>query len=438
MGRETQASEDEGRRFMKPTAIDGHTAVSFDHTSAEHAVDPAGSFKALRERCPVGHSAAHGGFWVATTYETVSGAARDATTFSSALFENSSITIPHPSGVDRSPMPPLELDPPEFEADRRLVAPLMSPQVVGGFEEPVQYYSDWLLDQVIERGEMEFISEFANPVPSLMTVDWLGLPIEDWRGFAEPMNHIQHEVAGTPAYDAALLGLASINALLLEAIRARRAHPAPDVIGQIATATIDGELITEERALGLTMLLIAGGVNTTTVLSGNTMLYLDGHRDTHQRLLDDDRFFHTATEELLRHITPVLQIGRTVTREVELGGQTLAAGDPILLGWAGANRDPAMFEHPDEVILERWPNRHLSFGIGPHRCIGSNLARVMFRRMIRTLLARIPDFEVIEAVPAPSRPVDNSWSAIRVRFTPGPRVLDSEPLRSQFYAEAHR
>jgi cytochrome P450 len=129
----------------------------------------------------------------------------------------------------------------------------------------------------------------------------------------------------------------------------------------------------------------------------------------------------TATEELVRRATPVTTIGRIATEGCEFGSQQIASGDPVLLGWVAANHDPAAFENSDETNLTRWPNRHLSFGLGPHRCIGSNVARAMFRIATRAILRRMPDFRVTEHAVATDRSTHNAFTYVDVEFTPGAR-----------------
>jgi cytochrome P450 len=164
------------------------------------------------------------------------------------------------------------------------------------------------------------------------------------------------------------------------------------------------------------------------------VLHLAEHPEVHARLLEDDAFMRTATEEYLRLATPVLSIGRVAKEPASVGGQTIAAGEPVLLCWAAANRDPAIFDDPDDVQLERWPNRHLAFGVGPHRCIGSNLGRAMFRVMTRRLLTRMPDFRVVAAEPEEDRSVHAGFRRLEIEFTPGPKVLPDATPAPQFQA----
>jgi cytochrome P450 len=406
--------------------------VDFDHNAPEHAADPIGDFDTLRRTCPVAYSQHHGGFWIATRYDDVARIARDPATFSTRQLDGglSGLVIPPlPSPVVNAP---LEIDPPGFEPYRMLLAPLLSPKAVEAMQPMIDHHTDWFLDQVIERGSMEAITEFAHAVPSTITIDWIGLPAEDWRAFAEPAYHLQHSPPGSAELEHAIAGMQWVMRTVGDALAERRGGPRDDVLSIIANAVIDGEPIEAGVALGTAQLLLAGGVNTTTALTGHALVYLGRHREVHGRLLADDRFLYTATEELLRYATPVLSIARTVALDTELGGQRLRAGDRILFSWAGANRDETVFDCPHEVDLARWPNRHASFGLGPHRCIGSNLARAMFKTMLRRLLIRLPDFRVESAIPAASRAIDNSWTRLDVSFTPGPRVLPDEPLTSRY------
>ena len=409
--------------------------VDFDHYSPEHASDPAGSFKRLNEKCPVVYSERHGGFWIATGHREVTRIARDPVTFS---------TRPRPSlsGVSIPPFDnpvdsvPLEMDPPEFVPYRRLLLPLLSPRATEAMRPMIQYYADYLLDGVIEGGEMELIGEFANPAPSMVTLDWLGLPVGDWRRYADPFKFNNHASLAERARGKD--GLKWVYEAVHQAIVDRRKHPRNDLLSYLANAHVDGALAPEHRAEGMAFMLIAGGVDTTTILTAHALVYLEQHRDSYPALLRDDRFLRTATEEFLRWSTPVLAIGRTVATDVEVAKQRLQKGDRLLNSYAAANRDEAVFSRPNEVVLDRWPNPHTAFGIGPHRCLGSNLARAMFGIMLRSFLRRMPDYQIVEAVPAPARGMNNGWSHIQVRFTAGERILAKEPIESQFeFAPTH-
>lgn len=399
------------------------TALEFDHHSAEHAADPYGSLSRVREKCPFAYSSTYGGFWMATGWEQVKRVAADPGSFSSgAAGDGTSATH-----IPRDPMllllPPLELEPPEFVAYRRLVSPYMSPRAIADMENGIHYWVDWFIDRTIERGSMSVPTEFATPVPSSITIDWIGLAPEEWQFYWSARHN--------PDMDQRRADFYKLYDRLRGEILARRESPRHDVLSVIANGEVNGGLIEVERAMGLAEMLIAGGTETTGDLFAGALVHLDRQREFHQRMLEDDGFMRTATEEYLRVVTPTLANGRVAKCPVQMDGQTINDGDQMMLGWASANRDPAVFDAPDEVRLDRWPNRHLSFGIGPHRCLGSNMARAMFRVMTRRLIERMPDFHIVAAEPG-DRAVFASFAKLEIEFTPGPRVLPDTPPAQQF------
>jgi cytochrome P450 len=164
-------------------------------------------------------------------------------------------------------------------------------------------------------------------------------------------------------------------------------------------------------------------MDTTSGLTGNTLVELSRQPELRQRLIDEPDLLDTATEEFLRHSTPTQGLGRTVSRDVEFHGQHLRKGERVLLAWAAANRDPDVFDEPNELKLDRSPNRHLAFGVGQHRCLGSNLARTMFKVMLTEILRRLPDFTVVDDELDRFTDAVNVYAlrSLRIRFTPGER-----------------
>src|SRR5690606_9471851 len=166
----------------------------------------------------------------------------------------------------------------------------------------------------------------------------------------------------------------------------------------------------------------------TTSLTSLSLLHLARHPEQRRALVEDPQLLHGATEELLRYYSVNETLTRTVTRDVELGGQQLRRGDHVMVSWMSANRDERVFEHPDEVVLDRAPNPHLAFGVGPHRCIGMHMARAMFQVLVREVLDRIPDYEVDEDATRlySGNPELNGVVSMPVRFTPGERLGPAE------------
>jgi cytochrome P450 len=186
---------------------------------------------------------------------------------------------------------------------------------------------------------------------------------------------------------------------------------------------VDGAKLSDETVIGMCNLIIAGGNDTTTSLLSNAFKYLSEHPDQKQWLIDDPSRIPYACEEFLRFYTPTQALARTVTTDVEIGGQHLKRGDRVLLSFASANRDPEVFDRPDEIVLDRWPNKHQAFGLGLHRCLGSNLTRVEFTVVLEEVLRRMPDFVVDGDASHPYETIGivNGWMDMPATFTPGPR-----------------
>jgi cytochrome P450 len=415
--------------------MSSRVVVDFDHHSSEHAADPFGSFRELREQCPVAYSERHGGFWVVTGWEDVTEVGQDPASFSSALQPDGRRAIHVPSDVSRVARPPLEIDPPEFVGYRRLLEPHCTPKAIDAMEPGIRFWADYFIDRFIEQGEVDIVGAFATAVPSTVTIDWLGLPPEDWRLYWEVMDAMHHVTAGTAAFELADAGRAEMERRIESEILARRREPRPDLLSAIANDPVNGAPLPTDLAVGTALLLMAGGTGTTADLFAHAVVDLAGRRDVHAALLEDDRFMRTATEEYLRVSTPVLAIGRMAAADTELRGCPVAKGDSVLLAWGAANRDPEVFPDPDEIVLDRWPNRHLAFGVGPHRCVGSNLGRSLFKVMLRRFLDRVPDFRVVGTAPIANRHLFNSYASVELAFTPGAPVLAGRAAAPQFQGE---
>jgi cytochrome P450 len=187
---------------------------------------------------------------------------------------------------------------------------------------------------------------------------------------------------------------------------------------------VDGEKLNDETVIAMCNLIIAGGNDTTTSLLSNAFIYLSEHPDQRAWLLESPaERIPMACEEFLRFYTPTQGLARTVTADVEIGGHSLKPGDRVLMSFASANRDPDVFDRPDEIVLDRWPNKHQAFGLGLHRCLGSNLTRIEFRVVLEEVLRRMPDFVVDADASHPYETIGivNGWIDMPATFTPGPR-----------------
>lgn len=403
--------------------------VHFDHHSPEHAQDPIGAYRALRSRHTVAWTEAHGGFWVLSGYESVFQAARDDDTFSSARTshggEGLSVVIP------KTPMHlhiPIEIDPPDFRKYRKLVNLITAPAAIERMQGMIEHYTTWFIDRVIEDGECD-LAEIIG-VPSIVTIDWLGLPITEWSRYSSAHRATLSAITDSPEYRQAVeVDLPYLAEQMWRIIAERRRDPADDVISFLVGQEIDGRPLTDDEVFSIVDLLISGGVGTTASLVGQALVWLYQHQDVRQRLIDDPSLLNRALEEFLRYFSPTQALARTVTEDVEFQGCPMKAGDRVLLAWASANRDEAGgFERPDELDIDRWPNRHTAFGIGMHRCAGSHFGRAMSRTLLGQVLERLPDYtiDLDNVVPYPRQGVNIGFHKIPARFTPGSRRLAAD------------
>lgn len=397
----------------------------FDHHDPAFADEeiPFAVYAALRRERPVAWTDAHGGFWVVSRYADVAQVARDDVTFSSAR----GITIPDPAPpVEGLPadqqlrMIPINVDPPEFFAYRKLVDPLFSPARLPHQEPDVREIVGMLIDGFIGKGTCDLHEDFAKPLPGILTVRILGLPEADWRRYAEPFHAAIHSAPQEGTTGVRDFYLENARAMLGVAAQ-RRGEPRRDVLSALASAQLDGRPLRDLEIFGIANLILVGGVETTTNAMGSAFVYLSRHPELRQRLIEQPELLPGAVEEFLRVFAPVQGLSRTATRDCEIASQPIHKGDRVLLLWASANRDEAEFPAPEQVIVDRHPNRHLTFGVGNHRCLGSNLARLEFRIALQEVLRRLPDFRVEEAGLRVQPDVGTTfgYAAIPVRFTPG-------------------
>lgn len=398
--------------------------VHFDHNSAEHSADPVGSYKQLRETTPVAWSESYRGYWVLSDYQSVFDAARDDATFTSQRTpsggEGLAVVIP------KTPMHrhiPIELDPPEFRKYRKIMNPITAPAATDAMLEMVQKYVTWFVDEIIESGTGDVATTIG--VPALVTVDWLGLPVSDWHKFAFVHHQILTGIPGSDDYNRAVNEvMPEISQTMREVIAARRQEPQDDAISFLVQQEVDGEPIDLEDVFSMVELLLAGGTGTTSSLVSQTVVWLYQHQDVRQDLIDNPDKLDRAIEEFLRFFSPTQGLARTVTKDVDFHGCQMFAEDRVLLAWASANRDESAFPNADDVDIERWPNRHVAFGVGVHRCAGSHLGRAMAKEMLSQILTRMPDYvvDMDNVVPYPHQGTNTGYKSIPITFTPGPRL----------------
>jgi cytochrome P450 len=404
--------------------------ADFDHLSAEFLDNRHAEWARLRQ-CPVAFNPRHGGFWVVSGYDEVAQVSRDGETFSSKYEEDSPdgieylgiMGIPRVAGIPSAGI--AEAEGPVHQALRRVLNPVMLPPAVEQLRPWMEQVATWFLDQKIGAGDLDLVLDFTNPVPAVLTMKLVGLPCDDWEHYAEVFHATVAYPAGAPEHRQAVRHIPDMMAGLIAEAGARRREPRDDLLTELVHLRVDGDrLLSDAEITGVLWNLIGGGLDTTTSLTALALHYLDDHHDQRQQLIDDPGLLVPATEEFLRFFSVNETLSRTVTRDVSLGGQQLHRGDFLILSWLSANHDETEFVDAERVTLARAPNRHLAFGVGPHRCIGMHLARTMFRVLMQEVLRRIPDYRIDRAATRfyQGNPELTGIVTMPARFTPGPVV----------------
>ncbi len=402
--------------------------VSFDHESPDHARRWVENYTELRSSCPVAWTEKHGGYLVATRYRDIVDMAQNPEIFSSARTYDP-VTGEATGGAAIPPVPgsrgiPDETDSPEWDGFRSFLNRRFAPKAVEERRARTEQFTAALIDRVIEKGHFDIVDDLTNPLPAIATMDLFGLPIDEWNEFADPLHRLMYTPKEDPNFLVAAEKLHWIRSRVEEIVEQRRKDPKDDLLSYFANGEINGEKINGEDIWGMTFNLLLGGVDTTTALTSTVLIYLCRNPEKKGLFLDDREAANIAREEFIRYFSPIHGIGRTAAATVEFKGQTIDKGDHVYLAYAAANRDPEVFQDPDLLKLDRFPNRHIGFGAGKHRCIGSFQARMMFETMIREVLTRMPDYQIDEALLKgyPSIGVVNGWISIPATFTPGPKV----------------
>ena len=409
--------------------------VDFDHYSKDFLDHRLDGWQQMR-RTPVAYTERYGGFWVVSGYDEVAQVSRDESTFTSFYGERDGIMCQGIVGVPRKGgIPPAgiaEADSALHLALRRVLNPYLLPPAVEQMRPFVEALTHWFIDQRIEAVRMALVLDVTHPVPAVLTMKLMGLPCEQWEHYAELFHATVAFRPGSDEYSQAVGRVPEMMASLLAEVHARRAEPRDDMITALIGLTDgSGRPIDDQTVTSILWNLVGGGLDTTTSLTSLSLHHLACHPELRARLVERPELLPLATEEFLRYFSVNETLTRTVTKETELDGQRMHPGDIVLLSWLSANHDEEVFERPGEVVLERSPNRHLAFGVGPHRCIGMHIARSVFQVMVSAVLQRLPDYRV---EPEGTRfyegnPVMAGVVSMPVTFTPGPR---SGPVERPF------
>jgi hypothetical protein len=372
--------------------------LNFDHYDRAYANDPYPVLEQLRSRCPIAHSDAHGGFWIATKYDDIREITQDTETFSSRYS-----SVPKDIGFGDFTVPPLHLDPPEHARSKRLLATAFVPKKVAEFEESTRQQVVELLDELSQKDSFDLSYGFARLVPTAVVCRLVGRP-DMVEQFSEWVQRLLEQAAHN-IEDAQLAGFEMFT-FLAELVAERRAAPGPDLVSFLTQAEVDGDTLSDEEIVYTAVLLVLAGIDTAWSTLASAIHYLATHPDQQARLRESPLLIPTAREEFLRAFAPVT-VGRLVKDDVEFRGCPMRKDEMVLVSFPSANRDEDQFPDAGEVQLDRQPNRHLAFGSGIHRCLGVNVARMELSIALEELLRRVPPFTLADP--------DVHWTTGQVR-----------------------
>jgi cytochrome P450 len=387
---------------------------AFDHAHPAYNANAPEIWAGLRGKCPVAHTEAYGGTWLPVRHADVEQIARDTENFSSVgvvVSQQKPEWASAPLGV----APPITSDPPVHQIARRLLLPAFAPKAIEPWESEIRTLCHSLCDEMdaaAHRGEVvDAAVQYAQHIPVNVIARMIGLPLEDADLFRSYVHDVLEAVDIAP--EERQVRMKSLGDYLNAHVDARTTAGGgkDDLISYLLEARLpDGSPLTREHIVGSMILLLIAGIDTTWSAIGSSLFHLATHDEDRTRLVAEPELMSTAVEEFLRAYAPVT-MARVVANDVEIGGVTMRRGDWTLLPFPAANLDPEMFERADEVLIDREVNRHAAFGLGIHRCLGSNLARLELRVALEVFCERFPEFHLAGPV---------RWSVGQVR---GPRNL---------------
>ncbi|BBY59963.1 cytochrome P450 [Mycolicibacterium sarraceniae] len=383
----------------------------------------------MQSRCPMAWTDVYDGHWVAAGSKEVFELARCPVVSNHHDLTGETpftgITIPKAQRATVVRGGILEMDEPEHSNYRGALNPYLSPAAVKRWAPFVDEIVRASLDEKIESGHIDFVDDLANIVPAVLTLAMMGIELKKWPVYSEPA----HLSVSTPEHSPDAPRVAEMNRQMgidmINTMMEVRENPRPGLVNALLQLRIDGAPAPDLEILGNLGLIIGGGFDTTTALTAHSLEWLSENPLERERLSRErDKLLDPATEEFLRFYTPAPGDGRTFSGDFEVDGYQFKEGERLWLSWAMANRDPSVFEKPNEVVLDRKGNRHFSFGIGVHRCVGSNVARTVFKAMLTAVLDRMPDYvcDPEGSVHYETIGVIQGMKHLPADFTPGPRL----------------
>lgn len=392
-------------------------ATDFDHGAPEYNANIHEIWDTLKASgCPIAHTERYGGVWLPLTHDMVHEIAYDTDHFTSRSVVVGQLKPSQVEGAMPAPIggaPPISSDPPFHQHARRLLLPAFAPKKIDPLREEIRQMCHELIDKMGDKDVIDAAYEYAQHIPVMVIASMAGLPKEDGDIFRSWV-HVILEGIGESREEREPVFLA-LNEYLEKAVQEKMENPGDDLISFLLDAEIMGNKLSPEHVRGTIILLMVAGIDTTWSGIGNSIWHLATNAVDRRRLVENPGMIPMAIEEFLRAYAPVT-MARLVKEDYEFHGVQMKEEDWVLLPFPAANRDPNQFEDADKVIIDREENRHAAFGLGIHRCIGSNLARLELNVAVEVFLERFPDFEL-------NTTEEMVWSTGQVR---GPRKL---PLR---------
>ena len=361
-------------------------ARTFDYWSPAFAPDPYPLLRQLRADCPVAHSDELDGYFIVSRYEDVNAVLRNHATFTSTVMTAPAIPV-----EARPAVPPLDQDPPSHTRYRQLLSPFFTPARAANLEAVARDTARKLAAAC--TGTIEAYMSYCFPMPTVVVSQILGIDATDYRRFE---TWIASTVDGQGVDPGSAIDASSEMHEYLTALLARRQQdPRDDLLTFLLTAEVDGEPLSDAERLGIALLLLIAGIDTTANTLAHALLYLSEDAEARQRLTGNSLLMTTAVEEFLRIYAPVSLV-RGARTDTEVAGCPIAAGTPVFVSIPSANRDERRFSDAEDVVLDREHNAHIAFGAGVHRCLGTHVARMELRVGLEEFLAAIPDFRLAD------------------------------------------
>jgi cytochrome P450 len=379
-------------------------ATDFDFLAPELVENPYPMWDTLRSKCPIAHTDRFMGVYLPTRYADVRAIALDTEHFSSRR------TILREGRPPVPPAPPITSDPPAHQAQRNVLLPFFTPEVIAGYEPRTRAMCRELIERFAGKNDCDAAADYAQEIPTRVTAYMLGISEEAGDLFRKWI-HDFFEI-GMTDQETLLRTVTEVRTFFAEEIRKRRAAPTEDLISHLLDARIDGQPLSDDHVSGTLRLLLFAGIDTTWSAIGSCLWHLATHAENRKRLVAEPHLIPTAVEEFLRAYAPAT-VTREVVKETQISGCRFKEGEMVLLAFPAANRDPERFPDAGRVVVDRTPNPHVAFGVGIHRCLGARLATMEMTVALQEWLRRIPEFTL-----APGAIVQ--WSNGPVR---GPRQL---------------